>query len=54
MESLFISHVTLKSDEKWNMLQFEQTLLCLQKLSAVKLLRCAAAEQLVCIVALMQ
>ena len=46
IEIVFIFHVTQKSAEKWNMLQFEQTLLSQQNLSAVKLLRCAGANQL--------
>ena len=46
IESVFISHVTQKSDEKWNMRQFEQMLLCQQNLSAVMLLRCGGEEQL--------
>ena len=32
---VFISHVTLKSTEKWNMMHFEETLLSQQNLSAV-------------------
>ena len=43
IESVIISHVTQKSAQKWNMLQFEQTLLSQKNLSAVKLLRCAGA-----------
>ena len=35
IEIVFISHITQKSAEKWNMRQFEQTLLSQQNLSAV-------------------